>query len=84
MASSHLVEGLRILPKGGTAHARLEDIFEVVRSMLYGHVVVVLGAMRKLGLTRIIEPDAYPEWNWVLGMGKRRGLAGEQLPDLAG
>ena len=63
----HLVEGFRTLLKGGTALARLEDSFEVDRSLPHGHVAAVLGMIRKLGLDRLIGPDC-PERDRVLGM----------------
>ena len=64
----HLIEGLRTLLKGGTVLDRVEDSFEVVRSLPHGHVAAVLGTLRKLGLDRIIGPDACPERDRVLGM----------------
>ena len=69
----HLVEGLRTLLKGGTALARLEDSFEVARSLPHGHVAAVLGTIRKLDLARIIGP-ACPERDRVLGMVAARIL----------
>ena len=63
----HLVEGLRTLLKGGTALARLDDSFEVDRSLPHGHVAAVLGMIRKLGLDRLIGPSC-PERERVLGM----------------
>ena len=49
-----VVEGLRILLRGGTAVDSLEDAFEVVRSLPHGHVAAVLGTMGRIGLDRII------------------------------
>ena len=49
-----MVEGFRILLRGGTAVDSLEDAFEVVRSLPHGHVAAVLGTLRRIGLDRII------------------------------
>ena len=52
--SPHLVEGLRGLLKGGTVVDRLAEAFEVVRTLPHGHVVAVLGTLRRVGLDAII------------------------------
>jgi len=49
-----LVEEFRQLLRGGTVIEKLEDNFEVVRSLPHGHVAAVLGALRKVQLDRII------------------------------
>ena len=49
-----LVEGLRILLKGGTAVADLTTAFDIIRSRPHGHVAAVLGTLRKLRLDRVI------------------------------
>jgi transposase len=49
-----LVENFRALLRGGTVVERLEESFDVMRSRPYGHVAAVLGALRKIGLDRII------------------------------
>ena len=43
-----LIEGLRVLLKGGAAVSRLDDAFDIVRSKPHGHVAAVLGTRRKL------------------------------------
>ena len=48
-----VVEGLRILLKGGTAVADLTTAFDITRSHPHGHVATVLGTLRKLRLDRI-------------------------------
>jgi len=53
-----LVEGLRVLLRGGQAVARLDTAFEVVRSRPHGHVAAVLGIVRRLGLERLLDPQA--------------------------
>ena len=63
-----LIEGLRVLLKGGTAVARLEDAFEIVRARPHGHVAAVLGTLKKLRLERLIAPQRCPERDRVLAM----------------
>ena len=58
---STLVEGLKILLKGGRAVARLEDAFHIARSLPHGHVAAVLGTLKKLRLDRTIAGTASPE-----------------------
>ena len=41
-----IVDGLRILLRGGTAVEKLQDSFDVVRSLPHGHVTAVLGTLR--------------------------------------
>jgi len=50
---THVVEGLRILLKGGQA-VEAGGGFEIVRSLPHGHVAAVLGSLRQLGLDKII------------------------------
>jgi len=55
----HLVDGLRILLRGGTAVPRgeasqKEKGFDITRSRPFGHVAAVLGVLRGLGLDRLI------------------------------
>ena len=63
-----LVEGLRVLLKGGTAVPRLDTAFDVVRSLPHGHVAAVLGTVRQLRLDRLIDPEPSPERARVLAM----------------
>ena len=65
---SALVEGLRCLLKGGTAVPRLEDAFDIVRSLPHGHVAAVLGTLGKLGLDRLIDPRSSPRRDQVMAM----------------
>lgn len=51
---TEIVEGLRILLRGGTAVERFEDSFEIERSLPHGHVAAVLGTVRKLKLDTLI------------------------------
>ncbi len=56
----HLVEGLRVLLRGGAAIENLEEAFDVTRSLPHGHVAAVLGSLRRLGVERMI--DSKPSW----------------------
>ncbi len=42
-----LVEGVRILLKGGTAVPSLDEAFDIVRSLPCGHVDAVLGTVKR-------------------------------------
>ena len=70
-----LVEGLRILLKGGTAVADLTTAFDIIRSRPHGHVAAVLGTLRKLRLDRLIAPAASPERARVIALIVARLLA---------
>ena len=72
---SHLVAGLRVLLKGGTAVADLTTAFDIVRSRPHGHVAAVLGSLRKLRLERLIAPAASPERARVIALIVARILA---------
>ena len=50
-----LVEGFRILLKGGVAVKSVDEVFEILRSRPHGHVAAVLGTARKLGLERLLD-----------------------------
>ncbi len=63
-----LIEGLRVLLKGGAAVSRLDDAFDIVRSKPHGHVAAVLGTLRKLRLERTIVGADSPERRCVLAM----------------
>jgi hypothetical protein len=63
-----IVEGLRILLRGGTAVERFEDSFEIERSLSHGHVAAVLGTLRKLKLDTLIAPEPSEERNRVVAM----------------
>ena len=70
-----LVEGLRILLKGGTAVADLTTAFDIIRSRPHGHVAAVLGSLRKLRLERLIASAASPERARVIALIVARILA---------
>ena len=72
---SHLVEGLRVLLKGGTAVADLTTAFDILRSHPHGHVAAVLGTLRKLRLDRLIASAASPERERAIALIVARILA---------
>ncbi len=51
----HLVEGLRVLLKGGVALRSMDDAFEILRSRPHGHVAAVVGTARRIGLERLLD-----------------------------
>ena len=63
-----VVEGLRLLLRGGVAIEDLSEAFEIVESLPWGHVRAVLGTARKLGLEALLSPAACPERDRVLAM----------------
>ena len=63
-----LIEGLRVLLKGGTAVASLEKAVDIVRSLPHGAVVAVLGIIRQLKLDRLIDGADSPVRRRVLAM----------------
>ena len=69
-----VVAGLRVLLKGGTAVSRLPEAFDVARSLPHGHVAAVLGAIRRLGLARVIDPKPSPQRDRVLALVAARIL----------
>ena len=70
-----LVEGLRTLLKGGTAVARVDDAFDILRSRPHGHVGAVLGTLKRLRLDRLIARQRSPERDRVLALIVARVLA---------
>lgn len=63
-----LVEGLRLLLRGGTAVPKFDEAFEVVRSRPHGHVAAVLGTLRRVALERLIAPQPSPQRSLVVAM----------------
>jgi hypothetical protein len=64
----NIVEGLRILLRGGAAVEHFEDSFEIERSLPHGHVAAVLGTLRKLKLDTLIDSEPSEERNRVVAM----------------
>jgi hypothetical protein len=63
-----LVEGLRVLLRGGRAVACLQESFEVVRSHPHGHVVAALGTLRRVGLERLLSGRRCRERDLIVAM----------------
>ena len=63
-----VVEGLRVLLKGGTAVTNLEKAMDIVRSLPHGAVAAVLGMIRQLKLDRLIDGADSPVRRRVLAM----------------
>ena len=70
-----VVEGLRILLKGGTAVADLTTAFDITRSRPHGHVAAVLATLRKLRLDRTLAATASPERERTIALIVARILA---------
>ena len=64
----NIVEGLRILLRGGAAVEHFEDSFEIERSLPHGHVAAVLGTLRKLKVDTLIDSEPSEERNRVMAM----------------
>lgn len=64
----HLVEGLRVLLKGGQAVPDPSQMFRIVRSLPHGHVAATLGAIHRLGLSRVLAVRPSPERDRVVAM----------------
>ena len=52
----HVVDGLRILLKGGIALRSPSELLSILRSYPHGHVAAVLGSLHKLSLSLIARP----------------------------
>ena len=63
-----LVQGLRILLKGGVAVPQIDDAFDIVRARPHGHVAAVLGTLRKLALEQLIAPQRSPQRDRIVAM----------------
>jgi len=70
-----VVEGIRVLLKGGTAVANPSEAFDIVRSLPHGHVAAALGTLRRLDLDRIIDPKPSRERDRVLALVVARILS---------
>ena len=57
--SEEVIEGLKVLLRGGVAVASIDDAFVIDRSLPHGHVAAVLGSARACGAERWW--DAAPE-----------------------
>ena len=63
-----VVEGLHLLLKGGTAVAKLEDAFDVVRSRPHGNVAALVGMLRNLKMDQLIGGAKSREQSLVLAL----------------
>ncbi len=63
-----VVDGMRVLLKGGAVAGNLEESFDVVRSLPHGNVAAVLGSVRTLGLDRMIAARRCGERDLVVAM----------------
>ncbi|MBI3778047.1 MAG: IS1634 family transposase [Gammaproteobacteria bacterium] len=65
----HVVAGLRVLLEGGEVRTeKVQDDFEIVRTLPYGHVAAVLGTLRQIGLDGLIDSRRGPERDAVEAM----------------
>ena len=55
---AHVVDGLRILLKGGIALRSPNELLSILRSYPHGHVAAVLGSLHQLGLHSLISRPA--------------------------
>ena len=91
-----VVEGLRVLLKGGTAIGPLPEAFDLERSLPHGHVAAALGAIERLGLPRRIDSQPSPQRDRAVALiaarilhpgsklAAARGLAEETARDTLG
>jgi len=64
----HVVEGLRVLIKGGAVAELDKESFGITRSVPHGHVAVVLGVLRRLGLHQLIGSRSSRKRDLVVAM----------------
>ena len=70
-----LVDGLKVLLKGGTALAAPADAVDILRSRPHGHVAAVLGTLRKLRLDRALAAAPSPQRQRAVALVAARILA---------
>ena len=70
-----LVDGLKVLLKGGTALAAPADAVDILRSHPHGHVAAVLGTLRKLRLDRTLAAAPSPQRQRAVALVAARILA---------
>jgi len=63
-----ILEGFRVLLKGGIAVADLGEVFQIVRSRPHGHVAAVLGTAQRIGLPQLLASRACRERDLCLAM----------------
>ena len=55
---AEVIEGLKVLLKGGVAVPSADEVFTVERRLPHGHVAAVLGAVRGSGASRLVRRRA--------------------------
>lgn len=65
---AEVIEGLKILLKGGVAVPSAEEVFVVERSLPHGHVAAVLGSAMACGAQEWFEPAPAPLRKLLLAM----------------
>ena len=63
-----VIDGLRILLKGGTAIQSVEDAFDIQSNRPHGHVAAVLGIMKQLQIPELIASKNSRFRRLILGM----------------
>ena len=62
------VEALVAVLKGALPTTKLEDSFDIVRSLPHGHIAAVWGTVRELGLEELIDPVPSRQRDLVVAM----------------
>ncbi len=75
LGPAEIVEGLRVLLRGGTAVADIETSLTITRSLPHGSVAAVLGTLQKLGLDQMIDREESAARTLVVAMITARILA---------
>lgn len=65
---THVVEGLRVLIKGGSVAELDKDSFAIARSLPHGHVAAVLSVLKRLGLHQLIASRSSSKRDLVVAM----------------
>ncbi len=69
------IDALRAALRGDTPLGKLEDSFDIVRSLPHGHVAAALGVAQRIGLPRLIASRKSRERDLVLAMVTARILS---------
>ena len=78
-----LIDGLRVLLKGGAVVSQPGDALEILRSLPHGHVAAVISMMRKLDIPRLLGRRATRERDLALALIASRVIAaGSKLATL--
>ncbi len=72
---SEKIEALRAALRGDTPLGKLEDSFDIIRSLPHGHVAAVLGVAQRLELPRLIASRKSRDRDLVLAMVAARVLS---------